>query len=389
MKTDICPVSKYCGGCNYQGVDYSEQLIKKQKYIDSLLKGFGKPLCIIGMDDPKNYRNKVQVSFAKDHKNKVYAGNYIASTHTVVPISDCMIADEKAIEIINSIVRLINKYKISIFDERVFKGCMRHVLIRCTNKNEYMVVLVTGSFNINKKEDFIKDLLKYNPFITTIIQNHNNKHTSMVLGDKSIVLYGKGNIVDNLCDNDFVISPNSFYQINKRQTEVLYTEAIKLAKLNKKEVLIDAYCGTGTIGIVASKYVKEVIGVELNSNAIKDAYKNAKKNNIKNISFYNEDAGKFMTELAKEKDKIDVVIMDPPRSGADKKFLSSLINLKPKKIIYISCGPESLKSNLVFMTRYNYKVETIQPIDMFPYTNHVETIVYLKLKKELKNEKSI
>lgn len=376
MKT--CPHYKYCGGCTYQGVKYIDQLNKKQEYINSLLNSFGKPLDIIGMNEPYYYRNKVQVSFSKDYKNRVYAGNYVTSTHEVVPIEECMISDETAIKIINSIVRLINRYKISIFDERVYKGCMRHVLIRCSNTNEYMVVLVTGSFNINKKEEFIRDLLKFNPEITTIIQNHNNKHTSMVLGEKNIVLYGKGHINDKLCGYNFEISPNSFYQVNKKQTEVLYSKAIEIANFNKNETIIDAYCGTGTIGIVASKHVKEVIGVELNKQAVKDAIRNAKNNKVDNIRFYNDDAGNFMYGLSKQKAKIDAVIMDPPRSGADTKFLSSLVSLKPNKIIYISCGPESLKSNLGYLVKHNYCVKSIQPVDMFPYTSHVECIVKLQ-----------
>ena len=373
-----CVYSDVCGGCNYQGLSYAKQLKLKQEYIDSLFNKIIKPNKIIGCNNPLNYRNKVQVSFSKDERNRVYAGNYVANSHIVVPINECMISDSVSIEIINSIVRLINKYKISIFDENVYKGCFRHVLIRSTSISEYMVVLVTGSFNFNKKEEFIRDLIKYNPLIKTIVQNHNNKHTSMVLGDKNTILYGNGHIYDELCGNRFVISPNSFYQINKYQTEVLYKKAIEIANLKGNEVLIDAYCGTGTIGIVACKYVKKVIGVEINESSIKDAYKNLKNNKIKNYEIYCDDAGNFMRRLSLKKQHIDTVIMDPPRSGSDTKFLLSLVKLSPNSVVYVSCNPETLLRDSLFLLKKGYIPKVLQPIDMFPYTNHVESIMLLE-----------
>ena len=354
----------------------------KNEYISKLLGRFVKVEPIIGMEDPLHYRNKIQVSFAYDENRRVICGNYISSTHTIVPIDNCLIIDEKANEIINSIVRLINKYKISIFDENAYRGCLRHLLIKTTNTNEIMLVLVTGSFNIVKKDLFIKDILKYNPTITTIVQNFNNKHTSMILGERNTILYGRGYVYDELCGFKFKISPSSFYQVNKRQTEILYKKALELADFKGDEVLVDAYCGTGTIGIIASKYVKKVLGVEINKDAIRDALKNARINNISNIEFVANDAGNYMDKLAKNKTKIDVLILDPPRSGASKKFLNSVYRLKPNKIIYISCGPESLKNNLLDLSKNGYIVKKIVPVDMFPYTSigHVETIVLLNRK---------
>ncbi|MDO4501357.1 MAG: 23S rRNA (uracil(1939)-C(5))-methyltransferase RlmD [Erysipelotrichaceae bacterium] len=375
-----CPVSKYCGGCQLQGTAYNEQLKKKQEYIESLLKKFGKVEPIIGMKDPYNYRNKVQVSFGYDEKRQIICGNYVPSSHMIVPVEDCMIADETANRIINSVKKLMIKYKISIFDEHIYKGCMRHLLIRTSNLGEVMLVLVTGSFNIVKKDLFIRDILKYNPEITTIVQNFNNKRTSMVLGDKNTTLYGRGFIYDELCGYKFKISPNSFYQVNKRQTEILYKTAIEKANFKGDEILIDAYCGTGTIGLIASKKVNKVIGVELNKQAIKDAVANMKANNVKNAVFIADDAGRFMERTAKERQKIDALIMDPPRAGADFKFLNSVYKLRPKKIVYVSCGPETLKNNLNDMVKHGYKVDYIQPVDMFPFTEHVETIVCLTCK---------
>ena len=382
MKNNInkCPVSKYCGGCQFQGFSYSKQLEIKQQEIDKQLSSFHPVNKIIGMENPDNYRNKVQINFAYDDKHNIISGYYIPSTHIIVPIEECMICDETINEIIKSIKRIITKYRISIFDEKAMKGCLRHVLIRSTNLDEYMVVLVTGSATIVKKDLLIKDILKYNPKVKTIVHNINNKRTSMVLGSSSTVLYGSGYVTDELCGLKFRISASSFYQVNKRQTEILYNKAIEAANLKKSDVLLDAYCGTGTIGLVASKYCDAVIGVESNRSAIKDAQINRKINNIKNTEFVLEDAGKYMEYLSKQKEKIDVVIMDPPRAGSDIRFMSSMVKLNPSKIVYISCNPYTLKDNLKYLSKY-YKIKSIQPVDMFPYTDHIETIVQLSKEK--------
>ena len=374
-----CAVSKYCGGCQYQGIDYMEQLKKKQNYVNSLLNKFNKVNDILGMNDYTHYRNKVQVSFGYDDYKHVIVGNYVTSSHMIVPIDDCMIADQKANEIINSIKRLVIKYKISIFDEYVYKGCLRHVLIRCNNNDEYMVVLVTGSTMFRNIEPFLKDLLKFNPCVKTVVQNINNAHTSMILGDKNIVLYGKGYIYEKLCGLSFRVSPSSFFQVNKRQTEVLYNQALKAADLKGNETIIDAYCGTGTIGLIMANKAKRVIGVEINKDAVKDAINNSKNNNITNAEFICDDASDYMYKAAKNKHFFDLLIMDPPRSGADLKFLKAVLTLKPKKIVYVSCNPETLRDNLNVL-KNDYKVKNIQPVDMFPFTNHVECVVGMQRK---------
>ena len=379
MNIEKCPVYMYCGGCQYQGISYDKQLKLKQEYVEGLLKSFGKIKPIIGMNNPLNYRNKVQVSFGYDDNHKVICGNYVPSTHTIVEVNDCMICDEIANKVIQSVKKLIIKYKISIFDENSMRGCIRHIFIRSTNTNQYMLVLVTGTMNVNKKQEFIKDILKYNKEITTIVQNINNKHTSMILGQKNITLYGKGYIEDELCGLKFRISPSSFYQVNKYQTEILYKEAIKTANLNQNDVLIDAYCGTGTIGLVASKYCKQVLGIEINKHAIKDAIVNMRNNDIENASFICDDAGKYMNLLTKQHIKVDVVVMDPPRSGSDKKFMDAVIKLKPNRVVYVSCNPNTLKDNLKYMSK-SYNIKSIQPVDMFPFTNHVERVVGMQRK---------
>lgn len=377
-KNKKCPLYENCGGCQLQGLSYDEQLKFKQKKIDKLLSSFGSVNDIIGCKNYYNYRNKVQVSFGLDSHSHVIVGNYVPSTHIIVPVKECQIADKKANKIIDTIKKLVVKYKISIFDENTFKGCMRHVQIRTGNLGQYMVILVTGTSKIYKGDLLLRELLEKHPEVKTVIQNINNNRTSMVLGEKNYVLYGSGYIKDKLCGLDFSLSPTAFYQVNKYQTEILYNKALELADLKGDEVAIDAYCGIGTISLLLSKKVKEVLGVEINRNAIKDAHYNAKLNKINNVNFVADDAGRFMSRIVKEnKGKIDVVCMDPPRSGADEKFLRSLITLNPKKIIYISCGPESLKSNLGYLTKYGYKIDAIQPVDMFPFTEHIETIVIL------------
>ena len=274
--------------------------------------------------------------------------------------------------------KLLKSFKLRAFNDVTMKGFLRHVLIkRGFSSGEIMVVLVTGTSAFPSKNDFVKALLKEHPDITTIVQNVNNKFTSMVLGEREAVLYGKGYIEDILCGCRFRISPKSFYQINPVQTEALYGKAVEFAGLTGKERVIDAYCGIGTIGIVASKGAGEVIGCELNADAVRDARVNAKINGIENISFYCADAGEFMLSMKEQNEKCDVLFMDPPRAGSDKKFLSSAVYLAPERIVYISCNPETQQRDLYYLTRNGYKVKKIQPVDMFPYTNHVETVVLL------------
>lgn len=370
-----CPYARYCGGCNLQGFSYESQLVKKQEYIEGLLSKFHKVNKIIGMDNPLEYRNKVQVSFGYDDKHNVICGNYIPSTHIIVPIEECMISDSLSLEIIKSIRKFAIDNKISLFNEDSLKGVLRHVQIRCTSLNEYMVIIVSGTNSFPKIDLLIKNLRNKYKQIKTVVLNINRKHTSMVLGEKFITLYGKGYIEDMLCNKKFRLSPNSFYQVNKRQTEVLYNKALSLINFNLKDTIVDAYCGIGTIGIIASNKVNKLVGVEVNRQAIHDAVINMKLNKVSNAVFVSDDAGHYMERLAKAKCNIDGVIMDPPRNGADNKFLNSLVKLKPKKILYISCGPESLRNNIKYLIKNNYRVDVIQPVDMFPYTKHVETIV--------------
>ena len=380
-KNRICPVSRKCGGCQLMNLSYPEQLKFKQAKVVKLLGSFHRVNEIIGMDNPFHYRNKVQAAFGRTRGGEIISGVYQSSTHNIVKTEKCLIEDKKADEIILTIRKLVKDFKLTVYDERKGNGFLRHVLVkRGFATNEIMVVLVTGTGVFPSKNNFIKALLDVHPEITTIVQNINNKFTSMVLGEKEIVLYGKGYIEDVLCGCTFRISPKSFYQINPIQTEILYGKAIEFAGLSGREKVIDAYCGIGTIGIVASKNAGEVIGCELNPDAIKDAKINAKINEIQNIKFVCADAGEFMLGMKEQGEKCDVLFMDPPRAGSDKRFLSCAVALSPEKIVYISCNPETQQRDLYYLIKNGYKVKKIQPVDMFPYTAHVETVVLLSKK---------
>ena len=373
-----CPVADICGGCQYQGLSYSQQLKLKQQKVEKLLGSFCCVDEIIGANNPYNYRNKSQVSFQKDYKGNIFMGNYVESTHKIVDVKDCQITSLIANKIFNTIKALAKSYKLSIFNEHSKEGFLRHVLVRNSFDNEeVMAVLVTGTIAFPKKKSFLESLLNQCPEITTIVQSINNSHTSMILGKKNIVLYGPGYIEDELCGLTFKLSCSSFYQINHAQTEKLYRKAIELAGLKGDEVVLDAYCGIGTIGLTMANNAKEVIGVEINKQAIHDAIKNAKINQIKNISFYCDDASSFMARQAIDKKHYDVVMMDPPRSGATEKFLKNLVKLNPMRVVYISCNPNTQKGDLKYLTNKGYCVKRIVPLDMFPFTNHIETVCLL------------
>ncbi len=374
-KGNGCPLFRKCGGCQLQNMCYEEQLSFKQAKCIKTLGKFGFVEEIIGMKKPFHYRNKVQAAFGQTRGGKIVSGVYQSSSHNIVLVDNCMTEDETADEIIVDIRNILPIFKLYPYNEDTGKGFLRHVLVkRGFATGEVMVVLVTGSNIFPKKNEFLKKLLKKHPEITTIVQNVNNSKTSLVLGEKEIVLYGEGYIEDILCGKRFRISPKSFYQINPVQTEVLYKKAIEFAEFKGREVVLDAYCGIGTIGLSLADKVKAVVGVELNKDAVRDAKVNAKLNGTKNINFICADAGKFMLEAAKNREKVDVVMMDPPRAGSDLNFLRSAVALAPKKIVYISCNIETQARDLLFLCKNGYKVRKMQPVDMFPHTNHIECV---------------
>ena len=376
--TEVCPYMKKCGGCQLQGVPYTQQLKEKEKQVKDLIGPYCRVFPITGMETPYHYRNKVHAVL--DHrKGNVISGIYEERSHQVVPVDSCQIEDEKADAIIVTIRELLQSFRMKVYDEDNGFGLFRHILIRVgKTSGQIMVVLVMASPIFPSKNNFIKALRQKHPEITTIVQNINDQDTSMVLGEREKVLYGKGYITDTLCNKTFRISSRSFYQINPVQTEKLYQKAIHLAGLTGKERIVDAYCGIGTIGLIAADRVKEVIGIELNEDAIRDAIRNAHANKITNAQFYCEDAGKFMEEMADSGETADVVFMDPPRSGSDERFLSSVVKLSPKQIIYISCNPETMARDLAYLTGNGYRAITAWPFDMFPHTSHTEVVACLK-----------
>ena len=375
---DACPLAKKCGGCQLQNMTYDRQLKWKQARCEILLKKFGKVSKIMGMEEPYHYRNKVQAAFGRTKSGKIISGVYQSGSHRIVSVDSCMTEDEIADKIIVDIRNMVPKFKIWTYDEDKGTGFLRHVLVkRGFTSGEVMVVIVGASGYFPMKKKFTAELLKMHPEITTVVLNINPKNTNLVLGDKEEILFGNGYIEDTLCGCVFRISPKSFYQINPVQTEKLYNKAMEFAQLDAKSRVIDAYCGIGTIGLVAAKTAGEVIGVELNPDAVRDAVSNCKRNAMKNAKFFCADAGDFMEALADEGESADVVFMDPPRAGSSKKFIESLAKMAPERIVYISCNPETLARDLQLIIKKGYAVKKIQPVDMFPHTNHIECVVQL------------
>ena len=378
-----CKICTSCGGCQYQQIQYEAQLVYKTNRVKNAIKRISHldvPVnnCI-GAKHPYNYRNKIQVPFAKDKKGRVVYGFYKENSHEIIPTKECAIEDKRAASILWDIKELIKEYNIPTYNEDNGKGILRYVLIRTSyHYPEVMVVLVTSIMNFPGQRNFVDALIKLHPEITTVVENVNSRHTNVILGNKEKVLYGPGFIKDTICDLTFEISASSFFQINPEQVEILYKTALNLINIEKNQVVLDAYSGVGTIGLIASKKAKKVISVEIVKDAVKNAIENAKRNNVNNIEFHCGDAGEFINNYDGQ---IDMVIMDPPRKGSDEKFLSTLINRKPKQIVYVSCDPETLARDLEYLSSL-YKVTYVQPVDMFPFTAHVETVTRLQLKEE-------
>ncbi len=374
----FCEKQNKCGACQLQNLSYPEQLHFKMAKTIRLLGRFGRVSEILGMEEPFHYRNKAQAAFGKTARGKLISGIYQSGTHRIVAADSCYLENPESDEIIVTIRNLAQSFGYEAYDEDAHTGFLRHVLIRNgVVSGQFLVALVTGTPVFPRKNDFIKALLEAHPQITTVVQSVNRSDTSMVLGERQIVLYGSGHIEDELCGCRFRISAASFYQINHAQTEKLYGAAVGFAQLKKTDRVLDAYCGVGTIGLIAAKTGCEVIGAEINADAVRDAIENRKLNGAKNVRFVNADAGEFMRSVAEGKEKIDVVFTDPPRAGCSREFLQSLCRLAPERVVYISCNPETQARDLAYLTKNGYSVKRIQPVDMFPHTNHIETVVKL------------
>lgn len=375
-----CPHFNLCGGCSKLNLSYEEEIKEKEEYVNKLFSsiGYKKFVEVVKADNPYYYRNKVMMAFKLSKTKKVVSGIYEEHSRKIVPVNDCLIQSEEINRVLKSVNIALSKNKITPF---VNGGFVKHVLVRHAIKtNQIMVVIVTNSEMFPGRANFVKDLLKLEPKVTTIIQNIQSRDTSIVLGTKERVLYGKGFIVDELCGLKFKLSARSFFQINPVQTEKLYSIAMEFANLRVGNTVIDAYSGIGTIGMVASKTCGKVICVENNPDAVNDAKFNAKFNNISNVNFYCEDSTKFINELALNKIKVDCVILDPPRTGTTYNFISAIAKMGVKRVVYVSCGPETLIRDLKIFKDFGYEIKNAKCVDMFSKTEHVESVVLLSRK---------
>lgn len=370
-----CSISRQCGSCQFIETDYETQLIKKKKYCEKLFSDFHVNVHdVFKMNHPYAYRNKVIVAFDSQYRY----GLYEESSHKIVPMQQCLLHDEQTHQILKKIQALFRKYRVSIYDEKKNRGFLRHILIRrAIQTNQTLVAIVATEQVFKGSKNFCQELVKACPDVKTVVLNINKRKTSVVLSQQEKVLYGKGFIVDELCGMTFKISAQSFYQINHEQCTHLYQKVIDLLDADKEDVILDTYCGIGTIGMIVSPHVKKVIGVEANQQAYKDALNNAKMNQLNHIQFINQDATEFMKEFVKTNEHIDGIIMDPPRNGSTKEFIEAVGHLNPKRVVYVSCDPSTQVRDLKEFIKIGYTFQDVYLYDMFPHTEHVETVCLL------------
>ena len=396
VETD-CETYKRCGGCDLRHMKYEYTLKLKKEIVQSLVnKGIKNKIEVkntIGMENPFYYRNKAQFPVGINEQQEPVIGVFAQRTHTIVPIKECLIQNKISQKIATRIVEIIKENNLTVYNEQTQKGLFRHIVIKVGIKtNQVMCILVLNEENgtkekgnsleiENKKIDELVEKLKQEfPEIKTIVKNINNKNTNVILENININLYGNGYIEDILGEYRFKISPMSFYQVNPIQAEILYNTAIEAAKLDKEDTLFDLYCGIGTIGIFASKKVKQVYGIEIVEQAIEDAKENAKINNVKNAEFICGDVEFAFDKLINKKGiKPTAIIVDPPRKGLDEKTIQNILKLQTKKVVYVSCNPATMVRDIAKMEE-KYRIEKIQPVDMFPFSKHVECVVAMFLK---------
>lgn len=384
-----CETYKRCGGCVLRHVDYKETLKIKQNTVQNLvnktLKNKLKVEEILGMNNPFHYRNKAQYPVGKDKDGNPTIGVFANRTHEIIPIKKCLIQNEQIEKVAKYIFSFIVKNNISIYDEKTRKGLVRHIVTKIGIKtNEIMCIIVINGKELPKEKQLVGEIVEQFKNVKTIVKNINTDNTNVILGKQNISIYGDGVIKDKLEDFTFYISPLSFYQVNPIQAEKLYQLAIQEAAISKKDIVFDLYCGIGTISLFIAKYAKEVYGIEIIEEAVKNAKKNAKVNNIQNIEFISGDV-EFILDKLINKNKIipDIVMLDPPRKGLDRKSIENILEIKPKKLVYISCNPATLVRDLLLFEE-QYEIKSIKPVDMFPFTSHVECVSVLELKESAK-----
>jgi len=385
----LCSVYESCGGCQLQHLTYEGQLEHKRNLVAENLKRIGKIENVaihptLGMNHPWRYRNKAQIPFAESEGGLI-SGFYAKGTHNVIDMKECLIQQEAHDEMALTVRKLAKELHIPAYDEKLHNGVLRHVVTRTgTNTGELMLILVTKEEDFLNRKELVDRLVARIPNLTSLIQNVNSERTNVILGQKSITLWGSNVIYDTIGDIKFSISPRSFFQVNSEQTKVLYDKALEYANLSGKETVIDAYCGTGTISLFLAQKAKHVYGVEIVADAIKDAKKNAELNGINNVAFQTGAAEKVIPEWKKQGVNVDVVVVDPPRKGLEKELIDTIIELKPKRVVYVSCDPGTLARDLRLFEDGGYKVIEVQPVDMFPQTMHVETVCLLERKYPVK-----
>lgn len=381
-----CETYKRCGGCNLRHVKYEETLKMKQNAVQSLvnktLKNKVEVQEVEKMEKPYHYRNKAQYPVGLNKENQPVIGIFANRTHEIIPIQGkCFLQNEKNEEIAKFVFNYIVKNKISIYNEKTRKGLVRHIVVKIGVKtNEVMCILVINGRKIPNEKELIEEITKKFPEVKTIVKNINIKNTNVILGEENVNLFGNGYIKDKLGEYTFKISPLSFYQVNPIQAECLYKKGVEAAQITSQDIVFDLYCGIGTISLFMSKFAKKVYGIEIVNEAVEMAKENAKLNKVDNVEFISGDVEEVLENLIYKKNIIpDIVMVDPPRKGLDNKSIQNILEIRPKKLVYISCNPATLVRDLAKFEEI-FEIKSIQPVDMFPFTSHVETISVLKLK---------
>ena len=372
-----CKYFGKCGGCQTPNLDYPAQLSLKMRKMISVMGRMCHVDEIVGMEDPYHYRNKVQAAFGRQSGHTV-CGIYQSGSGRIIPAKSCLLEDERATAIRLAVQKLAQEMSLTIYNPKNGRGLLRHVMVRVSRAtSQAMVVLVTGTSPFTKARAFTEALLEMRPDITTVVQCINTTDVPLFMDGRETVLYGSGFMEDVIGGIRFRVSAKSFLQINPTQTEKLYGLALENAGLTGKETVLDAYCGVGTMSLLAAGRAKRVIGVEINESAVENAAQNAALNGIRNAEFHAADAGEYMNNLLRQRTKVDVVLVDPPRAGCSENFLKSLIRLAPEKIVYVSCNPDTLGRDAITLRKGGYRVERVTPVDMFPFTTHVESVCLL------------
>ncbi|MBR1646064.1 MAG: 23S rRNA (uracil(1939)-C(5))-methyltransferase RlmD [Selenomonadaceae bacterium] len=380
----FCPLYETCGGCQLQHMNYSAQLNRKRQQVVDAIERIGKLDNVeifdtLGMENPLRYRNKMQFPVGKNLR----VGCYARGSHKIIDTNSCLIQNAGNDKILNAVRKVAQKFNLQPYDEDTHRGFLRHVMGRVGCDGELMIVLVTATEKFPSAKSFVRALLKELPEVTSVQQNIQTFRNNVILGRETKILYGKPTIHDTIGELKFNISARSFFQVNTVQAEVLYKTALDFCELHGHETVIDAYCGTGTISLFLAKRARKVFGVEVVGSAISDAKKNARENNIRNAEFIVGDAVKILPKLFDADIHADVVVVDPPRAGCDKKVLETFAAMCPEKIIYVSCNPATLARDLKILDELGYVTKKIQPVDMFPFTSHVEAVAQVVRKSEV------